>query len=779
MPSYFGIRHLSPNGAYHIKKELDKIKPKIVLIEAPADFNEFASNFSKNGVEPPFAMLAFTEDKPIKTIVLPLAIYSPEYQAVLWCNENNVSCKFIDLPTDIILALEDELSSKLRSEENENIDNQDYDNSKNYIYSLYELFNERFGSHEAFWESNIEHSKENYFEAVSNYGKELRELRNYNNFSKNKYEYAMNYIREAYMKMNIQNEINSEILESDIVVITGSFHTSVLHLNNKEVIPMTEKEKKSLPKISTNKTLMPYSYFKMSKQAGYGAGNYAPNYYHMLWEELNKNNIGDVAVKYITTIATNMRENGFSASSAQVIDAIHLSKSLASLNNRKYPVLSDLQDACLTCFGEGELGSLINARTVAEIGTLIGKLPDGMSNTSIQEDFKSNIEDLKLNKYVSVVNTEISLDLRENIKVKSEKSAFLDLNRSFFFHRLNALNISFCGQIRHSQDTANFKEKWNLHWSTEVEIELVETSLLGDSIEKATIQVMKNSIQENSSMSNITEQILLSFLCGLQEALREFVAIFQTQTIESTDFMGFAKCMDNLATIINYGSLRKIDTYNIKEILENLYNKAILTIDSNLDCDDNQVKDMIKSIEIIDNLSVDFEFINQDNWYDILDNFTDDLYINQFISGYITALLLEKGYYSHQEIENKIVYHLSNSSECKQTANWLEGLCMKNRYQLILNLNIWKHFDDYVNSLEFEDFRRIVLFLRRAFARFSESEKNSIVDNLKELWGINIGNDVINTTIKSDELKKVSSQKNDELLKILSCLDDDFDFDNI
>lgn len=54
-----------------------------------------------------------------------------------------------------------------------------------------------------------------------------------------------------------------------------------------------------------------------------------------------------------------------------------------------------------------------------------------MSRTSIQEDFYRNLDDLKLEKYRDITAQDLQLDLRENRRVKSEKSAFLDLYRSF------------------------------------------------------------------------------------------------------------------------------------------------------------------------------------------------------------------------------------------------------------------------------------------------------------------------------------------------------------
>ncbi len=770
MPKYFGVRHLSPNGAFNIVHELDKLKPELVLIESPSDFTSFIPEFSNQGVTPPFAVLAFTNEKPIKTVILPLAVYSPEYQAVLWCNKNGVECRFIDLPSTVTIGLGDALEQK-RLAELEALENEDDDDIddvvddaeeivEEYIPSVYDVLDKKYGSYEIFWESYIEHAKTDYFGAVNNYGAGLREFDRSND-----YDFAMNYVRESYMKMNIEEAVKSAKDSEKIAVITGSFHTE--GLKNDDVKAMTAKELKSLPKVQTDITLMPYSYFKLSKQSGYGAGNNAPNYYHMLWEQINAGTLENVGIEYLTSIAREMRNGGHNASSAQVIDAMHLAKSLATLQNRPYPVLADLQDACVSCFGEGEMGSIAMSRTKVEIGTTIGKLPDGLSNTSIQQDFKTNLKDLKLDQYLSLTASEVSLDLRENIHVKTEKSAYLDLNRSFFLHRLQVLGIHFCGQIHHTQDSASYREKWNLQWSTEVEIELIEGSLLGDSIEKATIQKMKNSIEENPNISNITEQILRSFLCGLPQALAEFIVIFQMETIDSKDFLGFAKCISHLMSIVTYGSLRKIDTKNIELILENLYTKVVLMVEDNVDCDDSQVKEMMSAFDTIDNLTIELKSINPNPWYEILATLTDRLTINQFLSGYATALLLEKGFFSPFDIENKIIFHLSSSIDGKITANWLEGLCMKNRYQLILNLNVWRYFDDYLKTLDLEQFKRVLLFFRRAFTRFSIMEKESIVDNLKEIWGVNINNSDVNDQISKEELEE------------FSAIDDDFDFDDI
>src|SRR5439155_363240 len=56
---------------------------------------------------PPIAILAYTDAVPVRTLVYPVARYSPEYQAMVWADENDVRVEFIDLPSDIFLGLQD------------------------------------------------------------------------------------------------------------------------------------------------------------------------------------------------------------------------------------------------------------------------------------------------------------------------------------------------------------------------------------------------------------------------------------------------------------------------------------------------------------------------------------------------------------------------------------------------------------------------------------------------------------------------------------------------
>src|SRR5690242_17069432 len=106
-PHIFGVRHLSPAAAWHLRQMLDRVRPKLVLIEGSDDADDLIPHIVSPKSTLPIAILAYTADAPVRTFVYPLASYSPEYQALLWCRENKVKARFMDLPSAVFLGLMD------------------------------------------------------------------------------------------------------------------------------------------------------------------------------------------------------------------------------------------------------------------------------------------------------------------------------------------------------------------------------------------------------------------------------------------------------------------------------------------------------------------------------------------------------------------------------------------------------------------------------------------------------------------------------------------------
>ena len=119
----------------------------------------------------------------------------------------------------------------------------------------------------------------------------------------NDFFHLENLTREAYMRRCISDAVESGTPAEKIAVILGAYHAPVM--NYSEHI-MTDKEFKALPTIPCAITLMPYSYFRLSRQSGYGAGNSAPSYFSSLFVEKglegNAKEVPDYPKKYLAEL---------------------------------------------------------------------------------------------------------------------------------------------------------------------------------------------------------------------------------------------------------------------------------------------------------------------------------------------------------------------------------------------------------------------------------------------------------------------------------------------
>ena len=164
---------------------------------------------------------------------------------------------------------------------------------------------------------------------------------------------------------------------------------------------------------------MPYSYFKLSSQSGYGAGNHAPAYFELLWEALSEDGIGDLSLRYLSLVARHLREAGTHRSTAEVIDGVRLAQTLSALKDGLAPTLADLRDAAVTLLGQGELSPSRMRWPASMSARPSASLPQGVSQTSIQADFDRELIRLKLEKYQNDGEAGTDLDLRENRQAKT------------------------------------------------------------------------------------------------------------------------------------------------------------------------------------------------------------------------------------------------------------------------------------------------------------------------------------------------------------------------
>ena len=745
--TFFGVRHLSPAAAFHLRKALDQVRPHLVLVEGPSDLNDQMQWLCHPETQFPAAILAYTKTPPVRTVLWPFAVYSPEVQAILWAHEHHVPCRFIDLPSSVFLALEEARSEQ---EEPEPADTE----------SVYRRLETLTGEdHDTFWERNFEQLAGNYQSTANTFGQELRAAS-----ASRPRQTAETLVREAFMKKELQSAIDSGVPPEKIFCVCGAFHVAGLEEN----APMTPQEENALPRAESCATLMPYSYYRLSSRSGYGAGNRAPAYFELLWEALNGGGLEEAPLRYLTRLAAAHRKAGNLVSSAEVIEAARLAGTLAGMRGSQYPALSDLRDACVATMGHGQFSELALAAADTEIGKKIGFLPEGVSRTSVQEDFYRQLKELRLEKFRTQELQRLDLDLRENRNVKSEAAALAGLRRSFFLHRLRVLGIHFAALLPSRQEGANWGEYWELRWTPEAEIEIVESALMGDTIEGAAAFALKERADHSSSIAEAAAIFQDAFLCGMPAAASHALSVLQELSVDSAAIPHIAETASRLSTVVRYGDLRRFDPAPVIPLVQQLYLRACLTLEDACICDPQTAPAMTKAMDQLNALQLNHDFLEENRWVSLLEEISDRDDLNTRCSGFAMAILLERGGTDETLLAREVARRLSPGVPADLGAGWFEGLAGKNRYALIARLSLWRQLDGYLSGLDEPSFRRALVFLRRAFSDFSPSEKNDIAENLGEIWGVN-------PQQAAELLMNETTEAEQAVLDSLS----DFDFDDI
>jgi hypothetical protein len=763
----FGVRHLSPMGAIQLERYIDEVEPTAIVIEGPADADAMIPLLAHRKSKPPLALLSFTQTRPVRSILYPLAAYSPEWMAITQGLARKALVRFMDLPAEVFLAEDAPKDDEDRERSERRSD------TEAYLDDPYTAIAAIAGDpdHDTWWERHFEHNAEPdaYREAIFEFGAQLRALRRDSGRRERE-----TLLREAYMRRVLRQVIAEGHDPDKIVVVCGAYHAPALIA---EEHAMTDAEWESLAKCRCTHTVMPYSYPRLSAQSGYGAGNNAPAYYQVLFEHTRSGRAHLAGYTVLSAIAGRLRAEGHIRSSAEVIEAARLSRALAALSEHgTAPTLRDLLDGALTCLTHGDRTLLERAATEVVVGDEIGAVAPGVARTSIQEDFYRLAKDLRLDEYLRDKPQSIkgrakdgkreALDLREDRRAATAASAFRDRSVSIFLHRLTALGVPFArleysgsdvelddveatsghGARRWSRRQSTYKESWTARWTPDCEIALVECALKGDTIELAAARSLRESLAKASAVGEAAQIALAAMQCELQDAMDAAVDRVRALGVDDGSFASIASAVRKLSDLTSYGSVRKVDLAPLEPLVAQLFLRATLLLSSAARGDDDAARatgEAMGDLQWVALTSAIAERADErgsavfdvDRWWRALDHVADDDAAHGYCAGVANALLLERGRIDDATLDRRIAFRIGAGMDPSAVGSFFEGLSSRNRMALLARKALWRSMTEFVEALDDASFRRAVVGLRRAFGAFEVAESRKIAELLTELWG--------------------------------------------
>ena len=711
---YFGIRHHGPGSARRLVEALDELRPCEVLIEGPSDLSDQLPLLADPGMVPPVALLAYPKDTPERAFFWPFAVFSPEYQAVLWAVRNHVPVRFIDLPVAWRLPAGDPAEDG-----GEEADEAVVEDTANAPDAEAPTLSERiardpigilalaagYEDGESWWRDVIEENPDPgpIFAAVSDAMTALREGEG----TLPRLEAA----REAHMRLEIAKVAKQAA--GPIAVVCGAWHVPALKARH--TVKDDTALLKGAPKANITATWAPWTSPRLAFGLGYGAGVAAPGWCKHLWEVPGS----EQATSWVARIARLLRAEGQIVSTASLIEAERLAVSLAAVRGRPRPGFEELREAVVAtlCFGDPILWRIIETRLL--LGNEVGEVPENVPAAPLLEDLQRQQRKARLKP--EALERELSLDLR------SEAGLF----RSTLLHRLNLLDTPWGKLADAGKSRGTFRERWTLRWEPEYAVQLVENLVHGTTIEKAAAGRLIARLNTADRLGEIADLVFGAMTAQLPETAEAGTARLADRAGQTSDTLELLGALPGLAEVIRYGKARKTDPNQLSGLFGKIGTQAALGLHyaaRNLDAEAARTvlvairrgDGAIRLAETEDGLAA--------TWTLGLQRVAADEQSARLVMGGAARLLYEADEMSADEAVTLLGRMLSPGTAPADAAAFFEGFFEGSGKRLLYDAGLRDCVDAWLVSLDDETFTDYLPVFRRVLCELDKTEKRRLLD---------------------------------------------------
>ena len=525
--------------------------------------------------------------------------------------------------------------------------------------------------------------------------------------------------REAFMRKAIR-KAQKEGAEN-IAVVCGAWHAPALKNLKNYSIKSDNAILRGLKKIRVKSTWIPWSYEKIAKASGYGAGVISPAWYELLFQNRN-----DIAVRWMSKAAQMFRKERLDISPGHAVEAARLAETLAGIRNLPVAGLTELQEAALAVLCEGDVQKLKLIEERLIIGNKIGKVPQNISTVPIQEDLEKSIRSARLKKeWQSPDPITKVLDLRKDS----------NLQASHLLHRLQLIDIPWGSPRKGSQfQTGSFKEPWRLKWKPGFAIKIIEAGIWGTTVYAAASKRLQTLAQEKESLPELSKLVDIALNADLKETIDSLVSRLEELTAKTKDVFHLMETLPHLIQAVRYGSTRKLNASNLNQLIHHIIPRiSIGLVGACTQMDDDSSKEIFNKI-----LSTN-HYINVFNhapyfsqWEGSLLKLIHHPHLNNLLKGGATRLLFDRKTLPLENTIHHMNYELSYKKEAEKGASWLEGFLYDSGMLLIHHQELWTILDKWLTAIPMEKFREILPILRRIFSEFPEPERKQLMEIAKK-----------------------------------------------
>ena len=696
MITVFGIRHHGPGSARSLRVALESLRPDIVLVEGPPDANDLIPLASHKEMIPPVALLIYLPDQPLQAVYYPFTEFSPEWQAIQFALAGKIPVRFMDLPQANQLSANGRKLPEL-SESGE--ETQTPADPFTWIAEA-----SGYTDGERWWEHFVEQRRESrdVFQGILELMSALREETEKTTGS----DQHDNARREASMRTIIRAAQADGY--QNIAVVCGAWHAPKL------VQPDDFKEDanhlKGLAKTQVSATWVPWTYNRLTRMSGYGAGIESPGWYEHIWETKIA-----IVEKWMVKVAHSMRAEDLGISPAHAIEATRLAETLASLRESPLPGLIELNEVvrAVFCFGDDAPLRLVHEKLI--VGARMGKVPPKTPSVPLQLDLAAAQKRTRMEPSASPET--LDLDLRKPLL----------LERSRLLHRLNVLGIPW-GQLSTTRGAkGTFHEIWQIEWKPEFAVNVIEASLWGNTVLDAAAHKIESDALKTTELPVLTKLVESALLADLANSIPPLMATIQKVAATSGDVSHLMQALPPLANVLRYGNVRQTDTSMVRQVVDELMARVCIGLPSACSAlNDDAAQQFFEHVNAVQSaVGILQDDSHTQAWTRALEHIASQDGVHGLIRGRACRLLFDRSN-ADSDTATHMGLALSPGTPTAQAAAWVQGFLHGSGLALIHHASLWRLINQWVMSLSDEAFVSVLPLLRRTFSTFPAGERRQI-----------------------------------------------------
>jgi hypothetical protein len=707
-----GIRHHGPGSARSVLAELDRLRPSAVLIEGPADAAPVLPLAAEPGMEPPVALLAYAPDSPRVSAFWPFAVFSPEWQALVWAARHQVPARFCDLPAAVMLATPPPAGEEPAGR------GADDDLREDPLARLASAAG--YDDPERWWDDLVESRLDggSPFAALTEAMAELRAATP----EPPPDEQWQEERREAHMRQALRAALKET--EGPVAVICGAWHAPALA----GTLPPAAGDAALLRGMRRRRVSLawvPWTHSRLATASGYGAGITSPGWYHHLFTTPEQ-----TVPRWLVKVAGVLRDHDLPVSSAHVIEAVRLAEALAGLRGRPLPGLAEVSEATRAVMCEGDETATAFVTRDLVVGEVLGQVPDTAPVVPLEADLRAQARVVKLK--ISPLERSLVLDLRKDT----------DRGRSVLLHRLTALGVGWAvaaeDQVR---GTGTFRETWTLCWRPELAVAIIDAAQWGTTVGTAATARVIDAARTAATLAAVTAAVERTLLADLPDALGPVLRALDQAAAADADVTQLMAALPALVRAVRYGDVRGTDTSALATVADAVTDRICAglpaAVTSLADDAAARMRDAIDRTQRALDLHAQHERgrAAQERWMAALTGLASRRDLHGLLAGRVVRLLTDAGQLARDEAARRFAAHLSVGVTAAAKAAWAEGFLAGGGLLLVHDRDLLVTLDDWVAGLNEQEFMDVLPLLRRTFGGFAAAERANIADAVKHLSG--------------------------------------------